>query len=200
MKQTVKTIHKHRNTWAPAARARIATLLAMAVIVSGCAGAGSMTLAAMRNDVDRIDALVAKGFDVNKPEPGGLRPIEYAVGGGNVEATTRLLEHGADINISNNEGRTPLFHIARNGRPGHMVDLLLDNGADPEVADFFGITPLMIASARGHSNIVRMLMARGASVEHRDSLGRNARDLAIKNWHDGTTGEILASDAVFFCR
>lgn len=151
-----------------------------------------MTFAALRNDVERIDSLVAKGFDVNKPEPGGLRPIEYATVGGNFEATTRLIEHGADINVRNSEGRTPLFHIARNGRPDGMARLLLERGADPEIADFFGMTPLLIASARGNANMVGILMEHGVSLEHRDSLGRNALDLALETDHE-EIGEILAS-------
>ena len=155
-----------------------------------------MTYAALRNDVERIDALVAKGFDVDKPEPGGLRPIEYAVVGGHVEATTRLLEHGADIDIRNNEGRTPLFHVARNGRPDSMARLLLANGADPEIADYFGMTPLLIAAARGHTDMIGILMEHGVSLEQRDSLGRNARDLAVESGHGGTTGKILADAGV----
>ncbi len=154
-------------------------LIVTAGIVAGCAGAGSMTSAAYRNDPDRIDALVAKGFDVNAPEPGGALPLEYATTGGHVEATERLLYHGANVDIRNKEGRTSLFHVARNGRPEDMARLLLRYDADADLADYFGMTPLMIAAARGHMNIVEILLAHGVEVDSRDSLGRTARDVAL---------------------
>ncbi|MEO1035627.1 MAG: ankyrin repeat domain-containing protein [Pseudomonadota bacterium] len=164
--------------------------IAAGLLAVACAGTGSMTGAASRNDVERIDALVRKGFDVNKPEPGGALPLEYATRANHVAATERLLYHGADVDIRNKEGRTSLFHIARNGRPIAMARVLLDYNADANLADHFGMTPLLIAAMRGNEDVVDLLLAHGVDLEHRNSLGENALDLALQRDRQGIAAKL----------
>lgn len=175
-------------------------LAAFCTIVSGCAGPTSIALAAIRNDVERIDSLVEKGRDANKPEPGGSYPIEFATILGNVEATKALLDHGVDVNFRNPQGRTPLFHIARKGEFEHpankgkrkaMAEFLLANGADPDIPDYFGMTPFLVAAANGNREMLEVLLDHGAMTGGRDSLGRNGRDLAAESGHSGIE-EMLA--------
>jgi hypothetical protein len=59
-----------------------------------------------------------------------------------------LLEHGADPNVQDKDGGTPL-HFAVEGCHVDVARLLLDYGADPTIRDNKGRTPLDIGSDCG---------------------------------------------------
>ncbi len=60
-----------------------------------------------------------------------------------------MLERGADVNATNDRGRTAL-HGAAHIRSDAIVQLLVDHGSRLNVGDERGITPLMIAEGGGH--------------------------------------------------
>lgn len=102
-------------------------------------------------------------------EVGGL---VAAAGRGDLEAASRLLQKGADVNATARNGFTSL-HLAV--RDGHLdlARLLLDAGADVNSRSFHGLTPIRLAllpqslgqsSARPSAEILTLLLRRGASI------------------------------------
>ena len=78
-------------------------------------------------------------------------------------------EEGADVNIPNNNGNTPLMIATRNGHT-EIARMLIDRGADVNIPDNNGNTPLTWASDRGNIQIVRMLIDRGAECECKEMM------------------------------
>jgi ankyrin repeat protein len=74
-----------------------------------------------------------------------------------------LIEKGANVNIMAS-GRQPLVIAATNNRKT-VVRLLLENGADPNARRDNAITALSIAVMRKSTEIVSMLLNKGANAE-----------------------------------
>ena len=79
----------------------------------------------------------------------------------------QLLDAGVDVNAKNedNLGVFPLYQSASRGS-NRMLELLLDRGANIERTNTVGSTALMIAVQLGHIGAVKLLLRRGANVNH----------------------------------
>lgn len=86
-----------------------------------------------------------------------------------------LLQNGANPNIRNNDGLTPLQLATRLGFLDGAEELL-KKGAQVDVADRQGETPLIAAVHQRNVPMVRRLLAEGADPDRNDNSGRSARD------------------------
>lgn len=98
-----------------------------------------------------------------------------------------LLEHGLSPNVFNREGRTPLMHaltwlkwdmidVLLDPRWGKSIDVNLTTPDTKETALFFAVR-----RASKHPAYVRMIIERGADVNHTNSDGFQALDIAVRN-------------------
>ena len=82
---------------------------------------------------------------------------------GDLAKARLLLDHGAELDVIEDEYRsTPLGLAARWGRRP-LVELLLSRGANPNAGGAVWSTPLAWARKKGHAEIERMLVAAGAA-------------------------------------
>ena len=124
-------------------------------------------------DFRALELLLAAGARLRLQEAVLLNDLDLA--------RTRL-EEGADPNFGEGEYSGPVLMIAANEGFTAMVDLLLDFGADIEGKDDLWQYPLMCATARGRTEVVRRLLERGALLDagwpHQTALSE-----AIKEGH-----------------
>mmetsp|Transcript_3071 Transcript_3071/g.9371 ORF Transcript_3071/g.9371 Transcript_3071/m.9371 type:complete len:126 (+) Transcript_3071:69-446(+) len=83
---------------------------------------------------------------------------------GNVNGVKGALQNGADVNMRNYDGRTPL-HLAATEDQEETARLLLRNGADTDVRDRYDKTPVDDARRSGNYSMVVVLSRYGADVE-----------------------------------
>jgi ankyrin repeat protein len=81
-----------------------------------------------------------------------------------------LIDHGADIEMRDNKGCTPLYIAARYQRYDVLLDLM-DRGANIDAKDNQGRTPLSVAAENGNINSCLALLERGADVNSKDNDG-----------------------------
>ena len=90
------------------------------------------------------------------PAAGSKTPLLYAARAGDLAATKLLVERGAQLELADGNGVTPLleailnanaFRVKREGRTDHLAvaSVLLDAGANVDAMDWYGEAPLWAA-------------------------------------------------------
>jgi ankyrin repeat protein len=110
------------------------------------------------------------------------------------ELFKKILELGADINVKDKDGETPLYGASFYGRT-EIVSLLLQKGADINVKDKDGETPLYGASQDGNKEIVSMLLQKGADTDIADKNSRTPLYWASSRGHKEIVSMLLQKGA-----
>lgn len=105
-----------------------------------------------------------------------------------------LIASGAEINIRDNSGRTPLVLAAYSGYP-EVAQLLLANKAGVKVKDDAGSTALHWAASFGRQEVAALLLANEAEVDARDNEGATPLHHAAEKGHLDVAALLLANHA-----
>ena len=129
-----------------------------------------------------------------KPAAGGAAiadvgtSLRAAAAAGMDAEIARLLASGAPVNAEDADGRTALSFAVENDK-GSSVGALITAGADLErrVRSGFAqsMTPLILASAKGHKNLVQQLLEAGANFRATMNGGFTALNTALKTNNEG---------------
>lgn len=113
----------------------------------------------------------------------------------NIKVSRLLLLSGSDSDyVTDFLGNAPLLCIAANEGIVPMVSLLLEFAADVEKSNSQGCTPLILASTKGHCDIVRQLTAAGATLGHVDTSQRCALVHAARAGRQNVVKYLIACD------
>lgn len=92
-----------------------------------------------------------------------------------------LLQKGANPNITDKEGNSPLMFAVNKGF-SDGVDIMVKYGGSVNLANSSGETPLIRAVQIHNVDIIRKLLEAGADPDKADTLaGKSARDYAIED-------------------
>ena len=145
------------------------------------------------------DVAAAKDIVLLKPEfkvPEELLTpaIARAVISGDVKSVKKLLKEGADPNVRDEKGRTPLHHAVKDGRLD-IVKLLVESGADVNAPDNYGLTPLHYAVDYGYEKLIEFLLRHGADPNAKDNGGYTPLHISAFEGHPSFPVVPLGSDS-----
>jgi ankyrin repeat protein len=130
--------------------------------------------AAASGDVSAIGRLVAAGADKEATDPRGRTPLHVAVYQKQHEAARTLLRLGSAPNRQEVD-RYDIVTIAAVANDVPMLRIALDGGGDARaITSRYDGTALIAAAHLGHAEVVRMLIAAGAPLDHVNNLGWTA--------------------------
>ena len=127
------------------------------------------------NRIDAARLLIERGADVNAKDEMQDSPFLYAGAQGRLAILRMTLAAGADLKSTNRYGGTALIPAAHHGHV-ETVRELLKTKIDVDHVNRLGWTALLEAIILGdggaaHTEIVRLLVAHGASLQRADAQG-----------------------------
>lgn len=155
-------------------------LLSQKTPVSGKTSMGMSLLQAayFNKHLDIAKLLIQAGADPNGATSymGEFTLLTSAVVFGfSAEAIEHMIENGADINYSDNQGNTPLYYACLGSLAN--VEFLINKGANPFINDKNGISPLEVAKESGNLDIIKIL----ENIERTPELVDQAHECKIAN-------------------
>ncbi len=128
--------------------------------------------AAYDGHLDMMELLVDRGADVNAVDRGsggsGGTALHVATRARQLEAVRLLLKAGANVNVRNKDGITPLMNALEEK---DIVFLLIAGRADLNARTDDGVTALMLAAARHLTDMIQPLVNLGADINARSDRG-----------------------------
>lgn len=132
------------------------------------------------NELHRVKVLLGYGARLDDRGRYGCTALHYAVRGGKLPLIRLLLEQGAPVDVLDDEGLTPLLHLAKTrsmADPIPVMELLVARGADVNARDDMQGTLLMHFARKGRAEPVHWLLKRGANRDARNKQGKRAIEL-----------------------
>jgi ankyrin repeat protein len=148
--------------------------------------------------IDLVKTLIPQS-NINDKDAAQKTALLYAAQSYNIYALKELIKAGADVNARDTENNNALNKIAtwylnqkeeflKTGRIDEfkplvtdMVTLLIDSGINVNNQDSAGVTPLMYFAAGDASEMVRLLLQRGAFGFLKDNKGETVWEYTRKN-------------------
>ncbi len=130
-----------------------------------------LIVAALAGNGEIVNYLLQRGADINARNSSGLSSLHAAAYAGHTDIVSLLVAKGADVNdASNRYGVTPL-HVASEENHIETVQVLLRLDADVTVVEINGYSVMTRAGFREHWDVVKALLASGATCQEADKVG-----------------------------
>lgn len=124
--------------------------------------------------------LVAQGFspeNLKATIANRTTPLMHAARLGEYDIATELIQCGAELNTTNNDGNNALWLACFSGNL-QLISLLIESGVNPDNQNDNGTTCLMYASSSGKADVVALLLKAGANAQLKLVDGYTALDVA----------------------
>jgi len=122
----------------------------------------ALTSAAIKSNLNILEALITKGANVESLSMFGHTPLMLAAQTGNVEIVKALLQKKAEVNVQKNDGLSALHLASVNSL--EIVEILLENGANVDIISKIYGTPIIQAAIYGRLEVVQHLIEKKAHI------------------------------------
>ena len=109
----------------------------------------------------------------------GRSDLHYAIIELDISSVRSFVSQGADVNLKDVNGWTPL-HFAAQQNSAEIANLLLESGAEIDAANMQGNTPLSEAvfHSKGDGELIKLLRSKGADPYYTNEHGQTPVGLA----------------------
>ncbi len=134
------------------------------------AGISTLMSATANNDIDGVKFFSKAGaLVINQRNKGGATSLHIACREGNFEITKILVDNGANVNIVDNEGWSPLMRASLAGNKD-IVELLLKNGAKAHLLNSLNESALIHATTSKCVECINQIIENGNLIKNVDTL------------------------------
>ena len=135
--------------------------------------------------------------DVNVMADDGSTALSVAVNGSRPQDVRLLIQSGAEVNVHDNRGWTPLM-VATRANNLDMMAVLIEQDAELDaVQPSTGNSAAFFAAAEGHNDALKLLVESGASLHVRNHLNKSILNAAEINNNDEAVEMLTKGITVF---
>lgn len=155
----------------------VLSILSFSLISYGQDAQQALMEAVQSKNIDAVKKIVEQlNANVNKPWDNKAAGKPYALHlacktmGPSIEIVKYLIEKGADVNVEDNFGATPLMNLVQSHDTTNRIaifNILVDKGADINAISRGGGSVLGYACENNQLEIVKILLVKGADVDRR---------------------------------
>ena len=148
-----------------------------------------------------VKQLINRGANINAvTNDDKLTPLMLACKNKNVSVVNCLLQNGANVVLTSDNGWTALHFVVDGfNDSSEILRSLLNNGADVNARSVDNETPLMVASQSSDVETVTLLIEQGAYVDLQDEKYNTALHNAVSSNTEEIVGTLLNAGASNFC-
>ena len=128
------------------------------------------------NNKAKLDEVLESISSIDLKDKDGWTLLRYASNVGNINFVNYLLSKGANPNIQDNNGWTPLHEAVYYNKA--IVEALLQAGANPNIQNRDGWTSLHCACETGNGEIIKDLLNNNADTQIKNKNGKTPKDVA----------------------
>lgn len=118
--------------------------------------------------IELIQWLRSKGYNIRAEKNGLMHCAAY---NGQIDIIEYLMSEGIDVNIKDEEGKTPIYYATKKGK-FKAIKYLYEHGADLKTQDDKGDTLMHIAARKGKVHIIQWLLDKDVPVDSRNFEGK----------------------------
>lgn len=134
------------------------------------AGISTLMSATANNDIDGVRFFSKAGASIiNQRNKGGATSLHIACREGNFEIVKILIDNGANVNIIDNEGWSPLMRASLAGKQD-IVEILLKNGAKAQLLNSLNEGALVHATTSKCLECINQIIENGNLIKTMDTL------------------------------
>ena len=156
----------------------------------------AIMIAVDRGRKDVVDILVENGADLHGTFSDHRNLLHSATASGNLKLVDRLLGLDFDPLAKDIDGLTP-WHLAAKTGEDVIVDKYLqgfrgNDSFEVDMEDFAGLTPFLLAAAKGSISTMEILEKAGANIHHCSPVFSSALHIASELSEDAALRKLLA--------
>jgi ankyrin repeat protein len=130
-----------------------------------------------------ISLLKERGATLDSRDRIGRTVLHHTYNAFHSDRMASLIRTGANLNVQDDIGWTPLHYFCYAGMSEDVTELLIQMGANVNIADSDGWTPLHVACWRGRKQFLQKLLDNGASCDAKTKNGESPHQIAKDRGH-----------------
>lgn len=134
----------------------------------------------------------SNSFALSKAEANKV--LLSVVSEGNTEGVHQMLSQGANVNVRDQQGKTPLLKAIYAGQI-EVVSILLSYGANVNDTDKEGSTALIVACENNYPVITEMITKHKVNLHHKNKRGYSALMISSMHGRDDIVKQLILAGA-----
>lgn len=130
-----------------------------------------LIIASLAGNGEIVNYLLQRGANIYARNASGMTALHAAAYGGHTDIVLLLITKGARVNDAENSAQVSPLNLAADENHLETVQELLKHGADVDALERNGFDAVTKAGFREHWEIVRVLLANGATCQPADLVG-----------------------------